>query len=376
MKQLVTLATLAGMLTIVAASAEAAPPAKSGAPPAISMEWRRDVWQAPELRTTDVDGNNASVVARDIVRGGRPRWSPDGLRLGGYLRSTTGAQWDRSIMSIWADGTDERLVLTSARFDQFNVSRGLKSAAAKGFGLPFDGEAWSPDGTALVFSGLARYEGPSLDDRDDRYQYRIFSVGLDGTMVAVTDGDAEVDDFDPHWSWALDKIVFVRSQTSLCAACEGRPDRVGQPELWAVNPDGFGLQQITTFGQTGPPSSGEGTALAAPVWSHAADLLAVVGNLGVGLYTGDLWILELDHLSGMAIGSRVLRGEAGVAEWHPSWSPDDGRLVFRRQRAANKRTWNTQIVIVDLATGAENVIVDQTKQVPMYPDWNPITAAP
>ena len=97
----------------------------------ISVEWRRDVWLPPDLRTMDQNGGNMFTVAGNLVRGGNPRWSPDGLRIGGYQKQIGQVQWDRAIMTIRKDGSAEQVILTSAVFDQFNAARGLKSAAAR-----------------------------------------------------------------------------------------------------------------------------------------------------------------------------------------------------------------------------------------------------
>ncbi|MBI3974904.1 MAG: PD40 domain-containing protein [Armatimonadetes bacterium] len=335
-------------------------------PRAIVVEWRRDVWQPPEIKTMDVNGANVFTVAGDLWRGGRARWSPDGLRLGGYQKRIGDGPIDFTMMSIRADATDEQVILTGPEFDAFNVARGRTSLASSGnfSGSPFGVAAWSPDGDFLVFAGRVRYPDPDGGPYDI-VPYRIFTVSLDGTktITALTDEAAEYDDLDPHWS-AQGKIVFVSGRAG------------PQQELFAINPDGTGLQQMTTFGQTGLPS-GTGQLLAAPVWSHSGARIALSGghNPGCCDYSGDLWVLDLDGNLNVTAAT-VVRGLQGVMEWEPAWSPEDGRLIFTRWRPVNSRQDEHQIVIVNLTTNAEPVIVDQTKQAVLHPDWNPVEPVP
>jgi hypothetical protein len=373
---------LAVLLAALAATLAAGPtPAAAGpkAPPAraIVVEWRRDVWQPPDIRTMEVDGTDRLTVVKGLRRGGRARWSPDGVRLGGYQKPTGDGQWDVAIMSARANGTDERTVVTGAAFDAYNVARGHKAGRETGFGVPFGLAAYGPGGGAMVFSGIVRYEGPTADDGlDDRYQHRLFLVDLaTGTITPVTDEDADHDDFDPHWSWALDRIVFVRGATSRCGACRGLPDRVGQQQLWTVKPDGTDLRQLSAFNSAALPS-GRGKALAAPVWSPDGTRIAVVGGLEEwGTFSGDLWTLTVD--SGLAVTSTTpLRAAVGVAEWHPAWSPGGDRLVYARLSPANSREEHSEIVLFTPASDAETVIVANTKQVAFQPDWNPIVPVP
>ncbi len=368
------------MVALAGALIVGTPPASAARAPAaraIAVEVRRDVWQPPEVRTMDLAGANKLTVATELRRSGRARWSPDGLRLGGYHKPTGTGQWDVAIMSVRADGTDELTVLTGAAFDAYNVERGHKAGRERGWGLPFGLAAYGPSGGTMVFDGLVRYEGPTVDDgRDDRYQRRLFLVDVvAGTISLVTDEDADHDDYDPYWSWTLNRIVFVRSATQPCATCTGVPYRVGQQQLWTVKPDGTDLRQLTAFSPAAPPP-GSGEALAAPVWSPDGTRIAVVGGLEWGtIYTGDLWLLTVG--AGLAdYTAAALRAAPGVAEWHPAWSPGSDRLVYARLSPANSREERSEIVLLTLTSGAETVILTQTKQVVFQPDWNPVQPVP
>ncbi len=368
---------LAGLLGIVTPSQSAPPEAKGGGKDkggdrVISVEWRRDVWQSPEIKTMDESAHNTFTVNTDpdLLRGGYPRWSPDGLRSGGYHKRS-GAEcfgWGRAIMSIQSDGTNEQVVLTDSKFDAFNVERGLKSAGENCNGLPFGLAAWSPEGTSMVFSGLVRYPAPPGEPHD-LFQSRIFTVSFqDGaitaekTLTVLTDEAAKYDDRDPHWSPVLDTIVFVSTRT-------------GWPELWAIDPDGTNLQQITDLGLRG---------MYYPVWSHGGDPLEGIASIAVSVDLGnsspvryfstdrDLWILDVDLTAQVPVTEvTIVRADPEFIEGLAAWSPDDSRLVIAQRTNANRRNSRTQIVTVDLVTDAEKTLVDSTKQAVLFPDWKP-----
>ncbi|MEX0630000.1 MAG: hypothetical protein WEE67_06030 [Chloroflexota bacterium] len=355
----------------------AAPRPKPGTAGPILVEWRRDVWLPPEIRTVSETGGSQSLIANDLLRGGRARWSPDGARISGYHKAHGGdGQWDRALMSITADGTGEQVVLTAAEFDAYNVGRGLKSAAATGFGLPFGAATYSPDGTELVFAGVVRHEGPTAGDLDDRYRQRIFAVRLDGirTIRPLTDGDGDFDDFDPHWSPGANRIVFVRTAVSQCAACEGMAHPVGQQQLWVVSPDASDAYALTSF-VPGQLPSGSGEQLAAPAWNGSGTQIAIVGGLADDdFYSGDLWLVNLapDAFGRpMPTSITALSGPASTSEMHPAWSPNGDRLLFGRMSAANSRNRLFELVVHSAATGSESVIASSTKQAILYPDWRP-----
>ena len=118
----------------------------------ILAEWRRDVWQDPELRTTGDAGGTATTVISGVKRGGQGRWSPDGNRIGGYLKQmgNGSSYWDLAIMSATSRGTDEQTVLVGRDLDAFNVAGGHKSALDQPGTMPFGAGAWSPDGSAWM----------------------------------------------------------------------------------------------------------------------------------------------------------------------------------------------------------------------------------
>ncbi len=86
----------------------------------------------------------------------------------------------------------------------------------------------------------------------DTKTHQLSSLTFDGNATNFSD-------WSPHWSWSLDKIVFVS-------------DRSGHPELWMIAPDGSGLRQLTNFqDQDGDDII---TGMENPVWDPVGSRIA------------------------------------------------------------------------------------------------------
>ena len=160
-------------------------------------------------------------------------------------------------------------------------------------------------------------------------------------------------DFDPHWSAALNKVVFATHENA-------------NPELYAINPNGSGLQQITVFG-------GSVGKLHRPVWSPSGDRI-VVGVRPSSGNTWQLWILHVDLSKPNPVTAtvpfKIVDGGGGYVQT-PAWSPDGNRIVFSRTvyDRSNRRIF--ELVIANAASGAETVIKRSSSNIEM-PDWNPV----
>jgi Tol biopolymer transport system component len=118
------------------------------------------------------------------------------------------------------------------------------------------------------------------------------------------------DDRCPRWSPDGDLIVF-----------ESR--RSGTWDLWAVRPDGSGLQRLTD-------DSGNDRQ---PTWSPAGGRIAFVSDRAG---SPDLYVLELGGRP-----QRVVAWEGREAQ--PDWSPDGRRLVFVSDRSGEPRLWTVSV---------------------------------
>ena len=357
---------------VVAIAASPAPlaarPRPGAASAVISVEWRRDVWQPTEVRTLDLSGATRTV-AGSVVRGGWPRWSPDGTRLGGYQKATGQGWWDRALYEVRADGSGESIVVTAREVDDFLVRLGHASGYEAALGTPFGLAAWGPRGE-MAFAALVRYRGPTDSLEDDRYRWRLLVKDAAGLRMLSEDTDAPYDDADPHWSWASGRIVFVRSTLHLDCG-EGPCPGPLPAELWTMGGDGSDVRLLPL---AFPPSldRSAGGELAGPVWNRAGSRIAVTGNLPGEQQTpqGDLWIIDA--------GSGVVRAQEAdptVREASASWSADDASLVFVRCWLSNARTTTTQVVVTAASPTASDVVITQsTKQGIGFPDWRPTAA--
>ncbi len=304
-----------------------------------------------DIAVIDENGSSSVTVNRDTL-GTYPRWSPDGLLIGGYYK------WlgsDDAIMAMIPSGANEQAILTEGEFLAWNLSRpGVQGSTGFDF---YSSNCWL--GTdAIIFTGSTTY----LDESGQAYtDNRLFIVEASGGITPLTESAPhEGYDRDPHWSAALDKVVF---------ATTGDFD----PELYAINPDGTDLQQITNLG-------GGERHLRWPVWSPAGDRIVVSVRPGP-TSNWQLWILDVDLTQpnpGEGPGGRVtfldqfkvIDGGGGYVQT-AAWSPDGQRLVFSRTVYDSRNRRFFELVIADAASGAETVIKRSSSNIEL-PDWNPV----
>ena len=364
---------LVGGALICAGSSLAKGPSKPPPPP-VSRPISFQTKSSYDIRLSDQGGSSLVTVQTGVAPGGWPRWSPDGSLIGGYfkvLSDASGHIVERRIMAMSPDGSGEFIVITSAEFDAWNLSRpGIQGSFLPNLRYYLNNPSCWLDNGAMVFGGYADYDASFFGQADPSYDtngLRLFVVDALGditplTEVAIQNAGSEgaYDDFDPHWSPILNAVVFVSN-------------RSGFPELYAIAPDGTGLQQITDFGGT--------TQLYGPVWNPAGDRIVVTVGPGASQPT-DLWILDVDLNQpnpGSGAGGRLTAIDPfeaqgnGVYEETAAWSPTGDDIVFTRYWSTGGQNGTFQIVIADTITAAESIVLQSsTKGRTIRPDWKPV----
>jgi dipeptidyl aminopeptidase/acylaminoacyl peptidase len=181
-------------------------------PDGTKLVFRRD--QGSSLFVMDADGSRPTEVRPDGVlfpRFQSPEWSPDGTRIA-FTAPTSPGDETPSVYLTNPDGTETERV-TGASWAQ--------------------SPSWSPDGGTLAYAGPG---GIYLRD---------MQTGVKRRLTICNEPQDCGDDLEPSWAPDGSRIVFARQ------------DYAGRSiQIFVVNADGTGLQQIT---------SGPGSNLA-PSW--------------------------------------------------------------------------------------------------------------
>lgn len=221
---------------------------------------------AGDLLISHLDGSPTDVVeaCRDLVCDD-PAWSPDGTRI-----AFTSNESKEGVEGPSASSIQVLTVATGAVASVIRLERPLLAQAAR----------WSPDGTQLVI-------------QVDRLDGEAYETGAAIAVVPVAGGELQyLTGFDvfagsPDWGWTSNEIVFAVDLAGFQAVPPA--DDVAW-ELFAINPDGTGLRQVTSLGG--------GARLHAPRWSP--DGLTILAK-------------QYDHNAG---GSRLVDPKTGaVTPW-------------------------------------------------------------
>jgi len=202
---------------------------------------------AREIFVMDYDGVNTAPITGNQSINLSPRWSPDGLLIA---------------YTSYRNGNPDLFVLNfdSGRRDVLSAQRGLNVTPA-----------WSPDGQWLAFAmsagggtnlslmpkggGMPRplTTGPSISvspsfspngrqivfNSDRGGSPQIYVMDVEGTNLRRLTFQGNYN-ASPRWSPRGERIVFM---------C-----RLGGNQICLINPDGTGIQQLTTLGNNEDPA--------------------------------------------------------------------------------------------------------------------------
>ncbi|MGI8480555.1 MAG: hypothetical protein ACR2MF_00560, partial [Chthoniobacterales bacterium] len=324
--------------------------------------WSRSQGEQGDVWTISADGSNAVRVTSEAAMDWNPIWSPDGKYL--YFCS------DRSgNMNLWRVPVEEKT----------GKLLGEAEAVTSGGGTSSQHISFAQDGRRIAYvtqeeiknlrkvtfdpstekilgepvpitrgSLQGVFPDPSPDGEWLAYyslgkQQAIFIIRTDGADMRQLTDDA-FKDREPHWSPNGKRIAFTS-------------DRSGSSQIWAVNRDGSGLQQLTQMaGAHHPVWSPDGTQMAYSIHTPKNDAYifqvgqawgdqnpAALAPLSDTSHTFESWSWSLDgkrlaghrHLadaSHAGVGVYNLESQkyywlTDFGEW-PLWFKDGRRILF------------------------------------------------
>ncbi len=236
-----------------------------------------------------------------------------GLTNGAITRLTPWEDQDNVNLpgSAW-NAVNGRIVFASDRAESDDIWRIAPDGADFSRITTHDGPpwyiepSWSPDGAWIVFEA----DG---DAPDDRQQGSIWKVRVDGTgLTVLTDGPAAgVDDRQPNWSPAGDRILFQRHDP-------GSEDW----DIYTMAPDGTDLRLVTDQSSSDTDAS----------WSPDGRFIVYSSDYG-GLPTPNIFIIPADG------GEPIRVTFSGTNEdGAPSWSGDGRWIAFESHPGQDEDT--------------------------------------
>jgi len=218
---------------------------------------------------------------------------------------------------------------------------------------------WSADGRKLA---IERYDG------NDYEIWVILEDGRDDHRVT----DNSVSDYDPAWSPDESKIAFTRY------------DPVGfDVELWVINADGTGEQQLTNgYTDYDPEWSPDGSTIA---FERMGGSIYVINPDGSGLapvtdgYSPE-WLPDGSRIAFDRRGNIYTVKPDGTDEqqvttggyyYDPAWSPEGRKIAF--EDAHEEGIW-----VMNADGTGEKMIAQASDPIEDFeePDWQPTIARP
>ncbi|HYU58410.1 MAG TPA: hypothetical protein VEO00_10225, partial [Actinomycetota bacterium] len=258
----------------------------------------------PSRKLTDCGAIPDCIDALD------PTWSPDG-RLIVFEVERDGGR--RSLFLMNADGTGLRQ-LTFHNDDCCASWQPLPSSPST--------EHWSVAANGVIWARVGGGDGPSFVysvDPDGSGKTLLFSDGRDPNSPPETVNPEAVGE-DYAWTPEGSQVAFLHSTNF-------DPGRGQFSAIFAMNPDGSSLTQLTPDGEvdSGPAWSPDGARIA-----YASDRTGPFSE-GAGcwatyLCSGDIHVMNADGSGDIQLT------DDPADDSQPAWSPDGTRIAFVSQR--------------------------------------------
>jgi Tol biopolymer transport system component len=250
-------------------------------------------------------------------------------------------------MVMNADGTNSRILLQQPK--QANVS----------FGAP----NWSPDGTQLVFASNIQGSGIYVINKDGTGLYKVAATNdwffNDAVWSPVPAADglwkiAFADTFPGQCGWAHDLFLvnpdgsgLINLTNSPCleefyptwdhyamrlagqsSEFAGGPMHLYEYDLGLVN-GGVGITSTADLTAAGPLQNAN---IYKPDWAKTQDKIVLEARLLSDINNSALWEVSLADPANPV----ELTTTYGISALSPSWSPDDLRIVFKKNSFSAK----------------------------------------
>jgi Tol biopolymer transport system component len=221
------------------------------------------------------------------------------------------------------------------------LAAALAGAAAAGAALAFlDGDGSSATGDLIAYS---------CEEPGNRW-YAICVVRSDGSGHRQLTHGLEAS--DPDWAPDGRSIVFTRHRSG------GQRVSFHYDELFAVEPDGGGLRQLT--------DNRAGRTIGEPSWSPDGSRLAFVSGRSLpvlGITLGAVYVMDEN-------GASLRRITEGPLDTSPAWSPDGSRIAFTR--ATGYGTFATaDLYVVEARGGEPRRLTATSTRLETEPAWSP-----
>jgi Tol biopolymer transport system component len=236
------------------------------------------------IHTMKSDGTDIKRLTTSATNDGAPVWSPDGTRI---VFVCTGADFLGEICVVNANGSGLTQLTASPGLDNF--------------------PSWSNDGTKIVFFSTRGAADPATADLGAADIYVMNADGTGVTRLTNRSGSKiypAAADISPAWSPDGTRIAFLSSRAY---------PTWNQLDIYLMNPDGTNAVRLAQIGV------GSGSIERLSWDSQSRRLVYAIGD--------DIFVID--------VVTRAVTQIGFSAGKRPSWSPNDGKLVFQSLRDGN-----------------------------------------